>query len=225
MATFDGLFDPAKVAEKRRLDSEKREALARIKAWAEELLPEPARGRLKVTVNEVVCGDPACAPIDTVVEFWGELRTGFGMPSRAAEVTHADLVSFLPDEDVLLRLWQQYDYNGNGMLSLAEIDKFIIAAQHSKDWSEFHAMDAKPALRRAYRFTAVLNGRQVGAPNAGVDMTFDFPTLIAHCAKSRSLVAGTVTRDDDPSRSSPVQASADGSSSDPSPSSVVVYEM
>ena len=96
MATFDGLFDPAKVAEKRRLDSEKREALARIKAWAEELLPEPARGRLKVTVNEVVCGDPACAPIDTVVEFWGELRTGFGMPSRAAEVTHADLVSFLP---------------------------------------------------------------------------------------------------------------------------------
>ena len=41
MATFDGLFDPAKVAEKRRLDSEKREALARIKAWAEELLPSP----------------------------------------------------------------------------------------------------------------------------------------------------------------------------------------
>ena len=38
MATFDGLFDPAKVAEKRRLDAEKREALARIKAWAEELL-------------------------------------------------------------------------------------------------------------------------------------------------------------------------------------------
>ena len=109
MATFDVLFDPAKVAEKRRLDSEKREALARIKAWAEELLPEPARGRLKVTVNEVVCGDPACAPIDTVVEFWGELRTGFGMPSRAAEVTHADLVSFLPDEDVLVAWARGFD--------------------------------------------------------------------------------------------------------------------
>ena len=109
MATFDGLFDPAKVAEKRRLDSEKREALARIKAWAEEPLPEPARGRLKVTVNEVVCGDPACAPIDTVVEFWGELRTGFGMPSRAAEVTHADLVSFLPDEDVLVAWARGFD--------------------------------------------------------------------------------------------------------------------
>lgn len=39
---------------------------------------------------------------------------------------------------------------------------------------------------------AVLNGERIGSPNAGVDMVFDFPTLIAHCAKSRSLVAGTV---------------------------------
>lgn len=39
---------------------------------------------------------------------------------------------------------------------------------------------------------AVLNGTKIGSPNAGVDMVFDFPTLIAHCAKSRSLIAGTV---------------------------------
>ena len=39
---------------------------------------------------------------------------------------------------------------------------------------------------------ATLNGTLVGAPNAGVDMTFDFPTLIAHCAKARSLMTGTV---------------------------------
>ncbi|MEQ8516140.1 MAG: fumarylacetoacetate hydrolase family protein [Chromatocurvus sp.] len=39
---------------------------------------------------------------------------------------------------------------------------------------------------------AVLNGTRIGSPNAGVDMVFDFPTLIAHCAKSRSLEAGTV---------------------------------
>lgn len=36
------------------------------------------------------------------------------------------------------------------------------------------------------------NGRRVGAPNAGRDMTFDFPQLIAHAAKSRALMAGTV---------------------------------
>jgi len=39
---------------------------------------------------------------------------------------------------------------------------------------------------------ATLNGTLVGAPNAGVDMTFDFCTLIAHCAKSRDLMTGTV---------------------------------
>ncbi len=37
-----------------------------------------------------------------------------------------------------------------------------------------------------------LNGRRVGAPNAGVDMTFDFCQLIEHAAKSRPLMTGTV---------------------------------
>jgi fumarylacetoacetate (FAA) hydrolase len=37
-----------------------------------------------------------------------------------------------------------------------------------------------------------LNGQLFGRPNAGVDMTFDFPTLIAHVAKTRSLVAGSI---------------------------------
>ena len=37
-----------------------------------------------------------------------------------------------------------------------------------------------------------LNGRLFGRANAGVDMTFDFGTLIAHVAKTRSLVAGSV---------------------------------
>jgi fumarylacetoacetate (FAA) hydrolase len=37
-----------------------------------------------------------------------------------------------------------------------------------------------------------LNGNPFGRANAGVDMTFDFGTLIAHVAKTRSLVAGSV---------------------------------
>jgi fumarylacetoacetate (FAA) hydrolase len=37
-----------------------------------------------------------------------------------------------------------------------------------------------------------LNGQPFGKPNAGVDMTFDFPTLIAHAAKTRPLGAGTI---------------------------------
>lgn len=36
------------------------------------------------------------------------------------------------------------------------------------------------------------NGKPFGRANAGVDMTFDFPTLIAHAAKTRPLVAGSI---------------------------------
>ena len=39
---------------------------------------------------------------------------------------------------------------------------------------------------------ATLNGKHFGSPNAGIDMTFDFPTLIAHAAKTRELEAGSV---------------------------------
>jgi len=37
-----------------------------------------------------------------------------------------------------------------------------------------------------------LNGAEFGKADAGVDMTFDFGTLIAHLAKTRSLGAGTI---------------------------------
>ena len=37
-----------------------------------------------------------------------------------------------------------------------------------------------------------LNGELFGFPDAGCDMTFDFATLIAHAAKTRSLAAGSV---------------------------------
>lgn len=37
-----------------------------------------------------------------------------------------------------------------------------------------------------------LNNEFFGAPEAGVDMTFDFPTLVAHAAKTRPLAAGAI---------------------------------
>jgi fumarylacetoacetate (FAA) hydrolase len=39
---------------------------------------------------------------------------------------------------------------------------------------------------------AEVNGALFGAPEAGRDMTFDFPRLIAHAARTRRLVAGTI---------------------------------
>ncbi|MFX6170892.1 fumarylacetoacetate hydrolase family protein, partial [Acinetobacter baumannii] len=37
-----------------------------------------------------------------------------------------------------------------------------------------------------------VNGQDFGRADAGVDMTFDFGTLIAHLAKTRALGAGTI---------------------------------
>lgn len=37
-----------------------------------------------------------------------------------------------------------------------------------------------------------INGEWFGAPEAGVDMQFDFSQLVAHAAKTRPLVAGTI---------------------------------
>jgi len=40
--------------------------------------------------------------------------------------------------------------------------------------------------------TVTYNGQPFGHPDAGVDMTFSFPQLIAHAAKTRALVAGSI---------------------------------
>jgi len=37
-----------------------------------------------------------------------------------------------------------------------------------------------------------INGEWFGAPEAGVDMQFDFAQLVAHAAKTRPLAAGTI---------------------------------
>jgi fumarylacetoacetate (FAA) hydrolase len=70
----------------------------------------------------------------------------------------------------------------------------------SKPWTAFTPVAVTPdELGDAWvdnklhlPLVAKVNNVQLGAPNAGVDMTFDFAQLIAHAAKSRSLMTGTV---------------------------------
>lgn len=70
----------------------------------------------------------------------------------------------------------------------------------SKPSSAFSPVAATPdELGNAWRDNKLhlpllsdLNGEAFGKPEAGIDMTFDFAQLIAHAAKSRPLVAGTI---------------------------------
>ena len=70
----------------------------------------------------------------------------------------------------------------------------------SKPWTSFSPVvvtpdelgDAWDGARVHLPLRSTLNGELIGAPEAGVDATFGFDELIAHAAKTRSLMAGTV---------------------------------
>lgn len=71
---------------------------------------------------------------------------------------------------------------------------------HSKPSSAFTPVAVTPdELGKAWDRTKVnlpllsfVNDRPLGKPVCAVDMTFDFPTLVMHAAKTRALCAGTI---------------------------------
>jgi fumarylacetoacetate (FAA) hydrolase len=70
----------------------------------------------------------------------------------------------------------------------------------SKTWTAFSPVAVTPdELGAAWDgrklhlpLTVHVNGTLLGQPNAGTDMTFDFPRLIVHAAKTRPLGAGAI---------------------------------
>ncbi|WP_438710759.1 fumarylacetoacetate hydrolase family protein [Aquimarina muelleri] len=70
----------------------------------------------------------------------------------------------------------------------------------SKPWTSFAPVVVTPdELGNSWSDTKVhlplistLNSKIIGSPNAGIDMTFNFAQLIAHAAKTRSLMAGSI---------------------------------
>jgi fumarylacetoacetate (FAA) hydrolase len=71
---------------------------------------------------------------------------------------------------------------------------------HGKPSTAFSAVAVTPdELGPAWRegklhlpLLASVNGTLLGRPNAGVDMTFSFPQLMAHAARTRRLAAGSI---------------------------------
>jgi Ca2+-binding EF-hand superfamily protein len=54
------------------------------------------------------------------------------------------------DQTKLAALWKEIDFNGNGKVSLAEIDKLIVA--------KYSVLNNKPAMQLAYRKTTLKDG-------------------------------------------------------------------
>jgi Ca2+-binding EF-hand superfamily protein len=62
----------------------------------------------------------------------------------------------LIDRTDLKKLWRKLDYNGNGIVSLAEIDKLCVEQVAGGIWPEW--LNNKPALMRAYKKTLLTDG-------------------------------------------------------------------
>ena len=54
-------------AEIRAAEQARREGYSRIEVWVTEAIPAEIRRGVTVSVQEVQCGDPECAPIDTAI--------------------------------------------------------------------------------------------------------------------------------------------------------------
>jgi Ca2+-binding EF-hand superfamily protein len=62
----------------------------------------------------------------------------------------ATIKAAMNDAKELKSYWKQMDFNGNGIVSLAEIDKFVV--------EKFPVLNSKPAIMRAYKKTTLKDG-------------------------------------------------------------------
>eukprot|EP00928_Gymnodinium_smaydae_P061375 TRINITY_DN45464_c0_g1_i1.p2 TRINITY_DN45464_c0_g1~~TRINITY_DN45464_c0_g1_i1.p2 ORF type:complete len:486 (+),score=169.82 TRINITY_DN45464_c0_g1_i1:105-1562(+) len=64
----------------------------------------------------------------------------------------------LIEADSLKQLWRKLDFNGNNVVSLAEIDKLVVEMTAAKTWPAW--MNHKDALMRAYKKTILVDGNK-----------------------------------------------------------------
>jgi hypothetical protein len=92
----------------------RKKAYAQIEEWSMELIPENIREGVQLSIQEVQCGDPDCAPIDTAIAimFPAGGRGMLGLPMTAHEVTIEILEENFPYGEVLEKwfLGQEADW-------------------------------------------------------------------------------------------------------------------
>ena len=96
------MFMPQDNAAKARKVKMKK-ACAILQEQATNCVPESLREDLIIDVKDVVCGDPFCAPVDTVFTLVWESggRGVFGLPFSPDEMEEDELSDYFPDETTL----------------------------------------------------------------------------------------------------------------------------
>lgn len=100
MNPFGRFMDP----EAGRKRETKKQFMHKLKETFISLVPPHVTATFDdVTVSEMVCGDPECAPIDTIIRIIyrdAPIKT-FGIPKEVEDISLDDLKEFMPTADVL----------------------------------------------------------------------------------------------------------------------------
>ncbi len=153
--------------------------------WTDPLMYQGGSDNFIGPMDPIIVADEAYG-----IDFEAEVAiitddVGMGVTSAAAE-KHIKLVMLV--NDVSLRnLIPDELAKGFGFFQSKPASSFSPVAVTPDELEPY--WDGK---RLHLRLCSYLNGQLFGQPNAGEDMTFSFPELIAHAAKTRMLCAGTI---------------------------------
>ena len=153
--------------------------------WTDPLMYQGASDHMLGAGEDIVLADEAFG-----IDFEAEVAVIVGdvpMGTPASDALRHIRLLMLANDVSLRNLIPSELAKGFGFLQSKPASSFSpVAATPDELGTAWH--DGKVHLP----LVSHLNGALFGRPNAGVDMTFDFPTLIAHAAKTRELEAGTV---------------------------------
>ena len=97
------MFDPEASKLQKQAKALKRQIISALQQKAYTLIPVDLQEGLQISVKEMVCGDPTCAPIDTIFQFvFPNGRGIYGMPMAPEEIEDDDLIEYFPGKIVLL---------------------------------------------------------------------------------------------------------------------------
>jgi len=153
--------------------------------WTDPLMYQGGSDRLLGPRDDIVLADEAWG-----IDFEAEVAVITGdVPMGAGEGGALDAINLLLlVNDVSLRnLIPGELAKGFGFLQSKPASAFSPVAVTPDELG-----DAWHGGRVHLPLLSTLNGALFGRPNAGVDMTFAFPRLIAHLARTRELVAGSI---------------------------------
>ena len=92
------MFDPSKAKKEKAEKLEKAKIINQLRHWSLSIIPIDLQENLDLDIREVICGDPSCAPIDTVFTMiWPSGGKGiFAIPLAPNEISQDDLMEEFP---------------------------------------------------------------------------------------------------------------------------------